>query len=272
MKTKKGKKLIATTRGQQIRPRAAGLISSVDGGIDYETQNIPLNEKGRPRRAAAPTFGDNADTDPATPAPTPARRGAAASKDANGNLSSEKPTAKRTRTVPAKEKVGKKGKAPLLAAAPGPSPQKSLSEVSRAVSKEPTVESERRVEEIEGAQLLAGLTSGQPYTAPVAQQAPTEGWPVEQPVPMNVDQTQQQVQPFIQEQPPAPQQKSGGTTTSSYWSVPEQCDFYNYLRFFGTDWQAIAKTMKTKTHIMVTNPELNKVIKYTDVFLDQKLL
>lgn len=249
MKTKKGKKLAASARGQQIRPRAAGLIS-FDGGMDYESQNIPLNEKGRPKRAAAPTFGDNADPEPTTPAPTPARRGAAAVKEANGNLSSEKPTARRTRTVPAKEKVGRKGKAPLLAAAPGPSPQKRLPEAVRAPSKEPTVDNEQRVEDLEGAQLLAGLTSAQPYTVPVVQQTPVESWPVEQPVPMNVDPIQKQVQPFIQEQPPAPQQKSV-VTTSSYWSVPEQTDFCNLLRHFGTNWQAIAATMKTKTHIMV---------------------
>ena len=253
MKTKRGKKLAASARGQQIRPRAAGLISSFDGGMDFETQNIPLNEKGRPKRAAAPTFGDNADPEPATPAPTPARRGAATAKEANGSLSSEKPTARRTRTVPAKEKVGRKGRTPLLAAAPGPSPQKSLPESIRAVSKESTADHEQRVEEIEGAQLLAGLTSGQPYTVPVMQQTSTEGWPVDQPAPMNVDLTHKQVQPLMQEQPPAPQQKSGGTT-SSYWSVPEQSDFYNLLRYFGTNWQAIAATMKTKTHIMVTIP------------------
>ena len=263
MKTKKGKKLAASARGQQIRPRAAGLISSFDGGMDYETQNIPLNEKGRPKRAAAPTFGDNADPEPATPAPTPARRSAAAVKEANGNLSSEKPTARRTRTVPPKEKVGRKGKAPLLAAAPGPSPQKSLPEAMRAVSKESTVENEQRVEEIEGAQLLAGLTIGQPYPVPVVQQNATEGWPVDLSAPMNVDPIQKQVQPFIQEQPPAPQQKSGGTT-SSYWSVPEQHDFYNLLRHFGTNWQTIAMTMKTKTHIMVMIPLPNKAIKSTN--------
>lgn len=271
MKTKKGKKLAASARGQQIRPRAAGLISSFDGGMDYETQNIPLNEKGRPKRAAAPTFGDNAEPEAATPAPTPARRSAAAIKEANGNLSTEKLTARRTRTVPAKEKVGRKGKAPLLAAAPGPSPQKSIPEAMRSVSKEPTVDNEQRVEEIEGAQLLAGLTSSQPYTVPVVQQTPTESWPVDQPVPMSVDPTQKQVQPFIQEQPPAPQQKSGGTT-SSYWSVPEQNDFYNLLRYFGTNWPAIAASMKTKTHIMVMVPLPNKRAEVLIGFLDQELL
>ena len=40
-------------------------------------------------------------------------------------------------------------------------------------------------------------------------------------------------------------------TTSSYWSVAEQADFYKLIRHFGTNWQAIAAIMKTKTHIMV---------------------
>ena len=262
MRTKKGKKA-ASARGQQIRPRAAGLIPSVDGGMDYETQNIPLNEKGRPKRAAAPTFGDNADPDPATPAPTPVRRGAAATKDANGNLSSEKPTAKRTRTAPAKEKVGRKGKAPLLAAAPGPSPQKNLPEVMRGVSKEPAMDSEQRVEEIEGAQLLAGLTSGQPYTAPVGQQTSTEGWPVDQSVPMNVDQPPKQVQPVFAEPPPPVQQKPSGTT-SSYWSVPEQTDFVNLIRYYGTNWQDIAQIMTSKSAVMVRVSGPDMMIKNTD--------
>ena len=251
MKTKKGKRLAASARGQQIRPRAAGLISSVDGGMDYETQNIPLNEKGRPKRAAAPTFGDSADPDLTTPSSTPARRGGAAVKDANGNLSSEKPTTKRTRTAPVKEKVSRKSKAPLLAAAPGPSPQKNLPEAIRAVSKEPIVENEQRGEETEGVQLHGGLSSSQPYTAPALQQTSTEAWPPNQPMPISVDQNQKQIQPFIQEQPPTSQQKSGGTT-SSYWSVPEQQDFHNYLRYYGTNWQIISKEMNmSKTAQMV---------------------
>ena len=98
-----------------------------------------------------------------------------------------------------------------------------------------------------------------------------ETWPDFQPIPMNVDQMQKQVQPFIQEQPPSQQQKSS-VTLSSYWSVPEQCDFHNYLRYFGTDWQSIAIMMKTKTPIMVRNPMSDEVTNNTDVFLGQELL
>jgi hypothetical protein len=45
--------------------------------------------------------------------------------------------------------------------------------------------------------------------------------------------------------------------TSSYWSVPEQTDFPALLQHFGTDWQAIAKWMGSKTHIMVNIPPSN---------------
>ena len=48
--------------------------------------------------------------------------------------------------------------------------------------------------------------------------------------------------------------EDNATRSSSYWSVPEQNDFYNLVRYFGTDWQAIAATMKTKTAIMVCKP------------------
>lgn len=256
MKTKRGKKHVASTRGQ-IRPRASNLMSSsFDGMMDYEASNVPLNEKGRPRRAAAPTFGDNVEVEPATPAATPARRNAAAAKDSsNGSLSSEKPTAKRTRTVPAKERVGRKSKAPLLAAAPGPSPPKGFPEALGSVDKEPTVGNEQRIEEMEGAQVLAGLTSGQSYMMPPVQKQPasTEGWSAAQAAPINLEPVQKHGQQITPDQLPSPQTKTGSQTTSSYWSVPEQHDFYNLLRYFGTNWQAIAGAMKTKTHTMVSN-------------------
>ena len=59
-----------------------------------------------------------------------------------------------------------------------------------------------------------------------------EAWPVDQSISINAD-------------------PKSGVVPSSYWSVPEQCAFYNYLRYFGTDWHSIAETMKTRTHIMV---------------------
>ena len=45
----------------------------------------------------------------------------------------------------------------------------------------------------------------------------------------------------------------GGTGTSSYWSVPESTDFPKMLDHFGTDWQAIASHMTSKTSVMVSD-------------------
>ena len=249
-KTRKGRKM--QMRGQ-IRPRASGLMSTFDGMMDIEAQNIALTEKGRPRRAAAPTFGDVVENETATPAATPARRGAASNKDnPAGALSSEKPPTRRPRG-PTKEKPGRKPKAQLLAAAPGPSPQKSVPEIARGVSKEPVIpDSEPRIDELDGAHVLAGLSTSEPYHAHMYhRQPPPEPWPT-RPPPTSMEQIPQHVPHIPQEQPHPPQQKAAAAPqTSSYWSVPEQQDFYNLVRHFGTDWPAIASTMKTKTHIMV---------------------
>ena len=62
--------------------------------------------------------------------------------------------------------------------------------------------------------------------------------------------TRIQILTLEHKQPPPQQEKSG--VFSSYWTVPEQTDFYNLLRYFGTDWQAIARSLKTKPPIMVS--------------------
>lgn len=246
LKTRKGKKHATSVMRAQIRPRATGLINSFDGILDMNSQAIALTEKGRPRRAAAPTFGDVVDAEPATtPAATPARRGAAGRELL---LSAERPSVKRTRT---KEKSGRRPKAPLLAAAPGPSPQKGVIAASRGLSSEPVQDKEQRLSKIEGAQALAGLGS-QPYTVPVYQTGLPHGWHTEHQA-ITADPLQQPSQQYSQDLSLPPPPKAGSQpTTSSYWSVPEVQDFHNYARYFGTNWQEIAVTMKTKTPTMVS--------------------
>ncbi|KAL3417993.1 vegetative cell wall protein gp1 [Phlyctema vagabunda] len=53
--------------------------------------------------------------------------------------------------------------------------------------------------------------------------------------------------------PSDPRIESNIQQTSSYWSVYEQTHFPTLLQYFGTDWHGIAKTMRSKTHIMVKN-------------------
>ena len=251
-RTRKGKKLAQSARNQ-IRPRGAGLISGFDGVGDFSPQAVALTEKGRPKRSAAPTFGSVAEAEAANaPTATPIRRGAG-SREVNGNISAEKTSAKRTRTVPNKEKAGRKGKTPLLAAAPGPSPHKSAPSIASGLSADMAMENEQQLSEIEGAQALAGL--GNPaFAPPMYEQGPPQSWPVEHPNVSHTESVHRQQQPSLDPLPPY--QQIPINTTSSYWSVPEQQDFLNYVRHYGTNWHEIAATMKTKTHTMVSLPLL----------------
>ncbi len=240
--SKKGRR---AGRAPQSRPKSNALMSDLGvhpemyDGDEPDAPAIAVTDTGRPKRAAAPTFGDNpVETDP-PPVPTPGRKAVAAKGEVNQESGAERPTPKRTKTAQPREKGPKRGKAPLLAAAPGPSHQKSEREGSRGKSREPKLEDGQKAKDLEVASSLASLLVG-----PVTTEAPqTESW-------------------FSQAQPPAghseitrqqqqQQQQKPASQTSSYWSVPEQTDFIKLLAHFGTDWPAIANWMKSKTHTMV---------------------
>ena len=93
-----------------------------------------------------------------------------------------------------------------------------------------------------------------------------EAWPLDQTIPWSeYYSTQLQLQRVSQ-------QRKSGMVKSSYWSIREQCDFHNYLRYFGTDWRSIAHAMKTKTPVMVRDPMSDEAANNTDVFPGQELL
>lgn len=241
-------------RNPQGRPKSTALIPTYDGALDFDAPQVPVTDTGRPRRAAAPTFGDVPDGEPATPVVTPARRNAAGAKtEINGDSTTEKPSGRRARTVSVKEKGPKKLKAHLLA--PGPSPQKIEAETARAKSKELKVEGEQRMEEVETAQLLASLHTTPTAALPASRPGTTESWPgITPPIANIISHTPKHLPPVGQEPPPQPPpHRSMQPATSSYWSVPEQTDFQNLVQHFGTDWHAIANHMKSKTHTMVSN-------------------
>ncbi|MCJ1374602.1 hypothetical protein MMC20_005834 [Loxospora ochrophaea] len=268
---KAGRKGRKVTRGSQMRPKSNALISDLGtraqmrDGNDFESTQGAVTDRGRPRRAAAPTFGEaQGELESPVPITVSNRRGAApaAKADANGEPIPEKPAGRRGRQAQPKGAAGsKRGKAPLLAAAPGPSPQKKDPE-GRGKSKEPKIEEEQKLKEMEEAQLLADLHTSQAAPIMLPQQAYTDtqnwlGGPrMSIAAPLQGIRTQQQPPPQHQqlqvlEQPMQQQQTKGQTQTSSYWSVPEQQEFHNLVSHFGTDWQAIANHMKSKTHIMV---------------------
>ncbi|KAL8951778.1 MAG: hypothetical protein Q9222_002269 [Ikaeria aurantiellina] len=266
LKIKKGRR---GPRGPQGRARSSNLIPLYDGNTENDQTSTAVTETGRPKRTAAPVFGGTSDVEAPLPAITPLRRTAVPAKvDMNVEPSAEKP--RRRGGGMMKEKGAKRGKAPLIAAAPGPSPQKGEKDIGRGKSREPKMEMEPGSQDLEGAQLLADLQSSHIQPVPVSQSSSTEDWMTRQPVPMGVNtlvgaqkmqQSQQQLfepqapmaQQQQQQQQQVQQQRSAQSTTSSYWSVPEHTDFQNLLGYFGTNWQAIADTMKTKSVTMVRN-------------------
>ena len=236
--------------GRKGLPSKAGVgaPSLMPHAMVDEIIQIAVTDTGRPRRAAAPTFGGDGDADTSTPSITPNKRNISGAKGDGGEPSAEKPTAKRTRAIPTKEKGARKGRNPLLAAAPGPLPQKLEKDRTRGKSKEPKLESGQQLEEIRTAEVLAGLHQNQ-IIPPFNQQQGNEGWLGTQQVPMN--NVGAVAKPSYAVQEPLQPQHRGAPPTSSYWSVPEQTDFNNLLQHFGTNWQAIADHMKTKTQTMV---------------------
>lgn len=214
-------------RGPAARPRSTALMSD----LVYEREELEsappaVTDTGRPRRAAAPTFGETAtDLENATLAAAASRR---AAKDSNAEQPNEKTTS-RKRAGPKGPRKTKTAAGP----AAGPSPQKvekdskttrvvqgksdalapkvdepSVSDLQRSV---PMDMDQNRSAALVTATTLEGTTSGRPSTGPraVSQQS------------------------------------------SSYWSVPETTYFPTLVDYFGRDWTGISNFMETKTPNMV---------------------
>lgn len=207
-------------------------VEGEDGAVATTT------ERGRPRRAAAPTFGDKeVQEDQATPAPTPGRQRGASTRGETVEPTTEKPV-KRQRV--AKEKGAKRGRAAQhLAPAPSASPQKVDKDFYQADGSLDPTKIPRTEEE---AALLARHVSVQPE---VVGQFSESAFQMPQPAP-------------VPERPKGRGASSRAGGMSSYWSVNESTDFRNYLGYYGTDFQAIAKQMGTKTAAMVKNEYVRK--------------
>ncbi|MCJ1244129.1 hypothetical protein MMC30_001327 [Trapelia coarctata] len=266
-------KMASKKSGKGGRGKGRGKPNAIMSGrlpmYDGNEEDAPppsLTEAGRPRRAVAPVFGGKdsvTESDPATPVPTPGRRGAGQNRlDTGGDSTSERPTVKRTRTAQ-REKGTKRGRALLLAAAPA-TPSKNDSDLIRAKSKEPKVEDQQRPIDLDELKGPTGSELGPPPNRG-GWLSPTRS--LDNPSVVDVAYGQPPPPPMLQQQPPPPQQQLNSDThsrapqTSSYWSVPEQQDFRKLVDHYGTDWQQISQALKTKTHIMVKNHYFREVEK-----------
>ena len=215
-------------RGPAVRPRSTALMSDLVYERE-EVDNTPaaVTDTGRPRRAAAPTFGETAPELENTILPAVASRRVA--KEPNGEQSIEKSTS-RKRAGP---KGPRKTKA-IVGPAAAPSPQKVEKDVKNArvngkleafvpKADEPFMSDLQKgtpmdVDQIRPATTLLttstldGTNCGRPSTA--ARSVP--------------------------QQPP------------SHWSGPEKTYFPNLVDYFGRDWTRISDFMETKTSKMVS--------------------
>ena len=238
----------------QPRGKSNALISGMDTkpdlyeGNEYQIPTVST-ESGRPRRAAAPiNFATEKDSDgkQGTPAITPGRKTTNVSRfDGATDPPSQKPV-KRQKGA-AKEKGPGKRKAPAVALAPAGSPLKS-EKLLEGRANDHTADDIPPMTSLEEASLLASLQTG--------------------PNQLNVEKSmpylEMQSKPGISASTAAERPSTGGsekpklqgttqqrTGASSYWSVPEVTDFPKNVAHFGTEWQAIANHMGTKTQTMV---------------------
>lgn len=228
---------------RSARPKSNALMA--DLGVvkpDYEAEEEPppVTDTGRPRRAAAPTFGDSsAETDHVAsgrrtkdgePVEKPAsRRGARTGPGSRGGRRG-RAAQQHQAQLPPEQQVSN------VPATPGPSfpkmePEPSLdgaSEMPIARAKEPP---EREPGET-APRARAGRTRAREGVYVFESMEPDVAAPTRQP-------------------DRQPEMGYGSLQPTSYWSVPEQRDFPLLLAHFGRDFEGISNFMKTKTTVMV---------------------
>jgi Myb-like DNA-binding domain len=212
------------------KPRSTALMSEMVYENDGDAA-IAVTDTGRPRRAAAPTFGDTpGDSDISTPVPQSKRL--ALSKEANGDQ------------VPAKSGRGRK---------------------AGGVAKPRRTKAQIQADQQQAAQLIpAGATDGSPQKVGAAPRERSRtllraenglvkcdgmGSPEMSRI---VDVEMAQYSQLDAERLPSSMALAASNQPTSYWSVPEQQKFPQLIAYFGRDFGSIADFMKTKTVTMVT--------------------
>lgn len=242
---------------RSARPKSNALMA--DLGVvkpDYEGEEepAPVTDTGRPRRAAAPTFGDlSTEMEPVTHG----RRGHAA-KDAAEQ--SEKPVSRRGRTGPG-SRGGRRGKAAQhhqLSQPPSqpPTPQE-LPVPTVVIPAPPPIAHLPKREQAEPAVEVSTETAISQPKEPRGREQPD--------VPPSAPRGRagrmrqrdgmyvfESTEPEAAAATRAPEVSGyGSMQPTSYWSVPEQRDFPLLLAHFGRDFEGISNFMKTKTTVMV---------------------
>ncbi|KAK5088888.1 hypothetical protein LTR05_003110 [Lithohypha guttulata] len=196
------------------KPRSTALLSDLALNEDPETTPAPVTDSGRPRRAAAPTFGDIPDVDPA--AMPAAKRLAMAPKDA-GEASAPKPKGRKAGTA---TKI-RRTKAQILA------------------DNQAALAAQNNLDGSPAKGRARAILRAEPSK-------PESVLPVTEPQQLTPTMLPLAAAPVRPRSPP-PQ------TVTSYWSVPEQQKFRQLVAYYGRDYAKIADFMKTKSQAMIKN-------------------
>jgi hypothetical protein len=220
---------------RSARPKSNALIADlgvVKPDFDGEEELPAVTDTGRPRRAAAPTFGDSND-----------------GQSAKENEPIEKPASRRGGRLggaraPKRNKITEKeqrtqGPPPPPPPAPPPPPQSNIPLASIPKTEfgmdgmvDPVMPSDREMSERE-----AQIPASRPRAG---RGRAKEGVYVFESTETDPAMMPKQLETGY-----------GILQPTSYWSVPEQRDFPRLLAHFGRDFEGISNFMKTKTTVMV---------------------
>ncbi|EGD92866.1 hypothetical protein TESG_00428 [Trichophyton tonsurans CBS 112818] len=250
-------------------PRSNALMADlgIRPAYDADDAETPVvTDTGRPRHAAAPTFGEsNADTESNTPTPASGKRGGA--KDP-GDQPAERASGRRAGRGGGGGRGGRRGRGGGQQAASRAEPAPPTTAAAAAcantlpaVAPLPKPEADA-VESLVDAMLKAKEEIEKPVEEAVVRSKPSRGSRNKEQQQQQQPAQQQQMQPVGQSGLEAPEPSSkggpgdsgyGSLQPTSYWSVPEVKDFPDLVAHFGKDFDAISQFMKTKTPTMVKN-------------------
>jgi hypothetical protein len=238
---RKGRKKAATSR-----LRSNALISDIGyDGDELDSMPMAVTDTGRPRRAAAPTFGDTiGDCEASNGTTAISRRLIVPSKDGAGEVGSEKPSG-RGRRAGTGAKV-RRTKAQVQQSQQALQVPSDTSLSTSPVKLERTVNHSSRSSKVSTRGGYLGSKDDLPALEPqLVQEQDT-----------NTSHTLASLADMANLN--GFSTIATGSQPSSYWSVPEQTKFPSLVAYFGRDFEAIANFMKTKTVTMVRSVKLVK--------------
>ncbi|KAI5287801.1 hypothetical protein KEM54_005722 [Ascosphaera aggregata] len=222
-------------RGRQSKPpKSVALMADLGIRPDLEKaeREAPqVTDTGRPRRAAAPTFGETPETtEVGTPASNSGRKGAS------------KETPEQSTEKPRRGRGGGRGKRTRGAQATltAPSLPAVQSTTAKSATQTPAPEVPSKQKDDNETQVgTPVIAQPPPRSRSSKSRAKTEGMSVFDS--SEVDSALKRSAPY------------GSFNPTSYWSVPEVRDFPALVAHFGRDFEGISDFMKTKTATMCKN-------------------